>query len=72
MNIGKMGIATDKAFPRGGFSTNKKSESDQDTIKKVVKPKRDKELFSTEIVQDAKAKKKSFLHFLLRYNDALI
>ena len=58
MNIVKMGIATDKAFPRGGFSKTKKSESDQDTVKKVVKPKKDKELFSTEIVQDAKAKKK--------------
>ena len=52
-----MGIATDKAFPRGGFSVAKKSQNDQG-IKKS-KPKREKELFSTEIaVQDGKTKAK--------------
>lgn len=52
----KMGISTDKAFPRGGFSVAKKSQNDQE-IKKS-KPKREKELFSTEIVQDGKTKAK--------------
>ena len=51
-----MGLATDKAFPRGGFATANKSGSKQEV--KKSKPKREKELFSTEIIQDGKTSKK--------------
>ena len=52
-----MGIATDKAFPRGGFVRKEKSEDTITTVKSS-KPKKERDLFSTEIIQDGKQKKK--------------